>query len=76
MQTSGLERNYDNHTGNDSRLGCRLDAAFNLLFYVGPIVAGVTLMDHIEDLIKFGAVGAVVFTHMPAQVEGAAGTLM
>jgi hypothetical protein len=76
MQTFGLGRIYDARAGNDPRLGRRMDAAFNLLIYVGPIAAGATLMDHVGDFREFDAIGAVFFTRIPAQAEGAAGALM
>ena len=76
MQTFGLGRIYDARAGNDPRLGRRLDAAFNLLIYAGPIAAGATLMDHVGDFKEFDAIGAVFFTRIPAQAEGAVGALM
>ena len=76
MQTFGLGRIYDSRAGNDPRLGRRLDAAFNLLIYAGPIAAGATLMDHVGDFDEFAMIGAVFFMRIPAQAEGAAGALM
>jgi len=76
MQTFGLGRIYDARAGNDPHRGRRLDATFNLLIYAGPIAAGATLMDHVEDFGEFAAIGAVFFTRIPAQAEGAAGALM
>lgn len=76
MQTFGLGRIYDARAGNDPRRGRRLDAAFNLLIYAGPIAAGATLMDHMGDFNDFAAIGAVFFTRIPAQAEGVAGALM
>ena len=75
MQTFGLGRIYDARAGNDPRLGRRLDATFNLLIYAGPIAAGATLMDHVGDFKEFQEIGAVFFTRIPAQAEGAAGAL-
>ncbi|MBT5037356.1 MAG: hypothetical protein HOM52_02495 [Rhodospirillaceae bacterium] len=76
MQTFGLGRIYDARAGNDPHKGRRFDAAFNLLIYAGPIAAGATLMDHVGDFDEFAAIGAVFFTRIPVQAEGAAGALM
>lgn len=69
MQTFGLGRIYDMRAGNDFRVGRRLDIVFNLFLYAGPIAAGATLMDHIEDFYEFRAVGAAFFTQIPVHVQ-------
>ncbi len=76
MQTFGLGRIYDARAGNNPHLGRRLDAAFNLLIYAGPIAAGATLMDHVGDFNEFEQIGAFFFTRIPVQAEGASGALM
>lgn len=66
MQTFGLGRIYDSRAGNQPHLGRRLDWILNLFLYAGPIAAGATLMDHVEDFHEFSEVGAVFFTSIPA----------
>lgn len=69
LQTFGLGRIYDMKVGNDARVGRRLDYWLNLLLYAGPILAGATLMDHVEDFNDFEEVGSAFFTAIPATVE-------
>lgn len=75
LQTFGLGRIYDMRAGNDPRVGRRLDYLLNVLLYAGPILAGATLFDHVEDFDEFERVGSVFFTSIPAQVEGFTGAL-
>ncbi len=75
MQTFGLGRIYDMKAGNDPHKGRRLDQILNTLIYAGPIAAGATLMDHVEDFNEFEDVGSAFFTAVPAQVESQAGWL-
>jgi hypothetical protein len=54
MQTFGLGRIYDRCAGNkDPELGRSLDKWLNILLYVGPILAGASLMSHIEYFDQF-----------------------
>lgn len=69
MQTFGLGRIYDMKCGNDPHIGRRLDKWLNLLLYVGPILGGATLMDHLNDFHQFEDVGSAFFTSIPANVE-------
>ena len=69
MQTFGLGRIYDMRAGNDPRRGRRLDQILNLFLYAGPIAAGATLMDHVEDFHEFREVGSVFFTSIPAYTQ-------
>jgi len=69
QQTFGLGRIYDARAGNDPRTGRVMDMILNALLYAGPIAAGATLMDHVEDFQEFADVGAAFFTAIPAQVE-------
>jgi len=65
MQTFGFARIYDRKAGNDALAGRKLDWALNQLLYAGPILAGATMMDHVEDFEEFEEVGAVFFTSIP-----------
>ena len=75
LQTFGIGRIYDQRSGNDVHLGRRLDYWLNLLLYVGPILAGAALMDHVGDFDEFSEVGSVFFTAIPAAVESKRGWL-
>jgi len=75
LQTFGIGRIYDAKVGNDSRRGRTLDIILNLYLYAGPILAGATLMDHVEDFYEFEEVGSVFFTAIPAYVESHASWL-
>jgi hypothetical protein len=67
LQTFGLGRIYDMKAGNDAKVGRRLDFWLNLLLYAGPILGGVTLMDHVQDFSEFKQVGSAFFTAIPAK---------
>lgn len=69
LQTFGLGRIYDAKAGNGPQIGRRLDILLNLYLYAGPILAGATLMDHVNDFQEFSEVGSVFFTSIPAYVE-------
>jgi hypothetical protein len=75
LQTFGLARIYDKLAGNDPRVGRRLDIILNFYIYAGPIAAGATLMDHVDEFYEFGKVRAVFFTAIPAYVESNSGIL-
>jgi hypothetical protein len=54
MQTFGLGRIYDRLLGNDPNLGRRADKLLSLAIYVGPILGGALLLDHVSALEEFG----------------------
>ncbi|HEU0029113.1 MAG TPA: hypothetical protein VFQ53_00680 [Kofleriaceae bacterium] len=68
-QTFGFARIYERNAGTPPELGRRLDFWLNQLFYAGPILAGATLMDHVETFDSFDDVHSVLAT-VPAEVEG------
>jgi hypothetical protein len=70
LQTFGFSRIYDRKVGNHPEAGRRLDWWLNHLLYAGPILAGVTMMDHAEEFNAFHEVGATFFTAIPAYMEG------
>ena len=55
LQTFGFARIYDHKAGNNPTVGRRLDWHLNQLLYAGPILAGATMMDHIEDFGEYDA---------------------
>nr|WP_293179626.1 hypothetical protein [Nannocystis sp.] len=69
LQTFGLGRIYDARQGNPPMLGRRLDLGLNLLLYVGPVLAGATLIDHLMPFEALESVGAVVFRQVPVLAE-------
>jgi hypothetical protein len=74
-QTFGFARIYDMRRGNDPRVGRRLDFALNQLLYAGPILAGVTLADHLEAFSAFDDLSLFLSMRAPAMVAGQQGTL-
>jgi hypothetical protein len=69
LQTFGIGRIYDMKRGNDAYVGRRLDRWLNLYLYAGPILAGATLMNHVDDFESFRQVDAIFFSSIPALVE-------
>jgi hypothetical protein len=69
-QTFGFARIYDRNHGTPPELGRRLDFWMNQLLYAGPILAGATLMDHVQSFDNFKSIGNVFFSSVPARVEG------
>jgi hypothetical protein len=69
-QTFGFARIYERSVGTQSELGRRLDYWLNQLLYAGPILAGVTLLDHLSAFDGYQTLGAVFFTEIPAAVLG------
>ena len=71
-QTFGFARIYERNHGTPPELGRRLDFWLNQLMYAGPILAGATLMDHVDSFDSFAQIGDTFFGAVPARVEGAA----
>ncbi|MBK9029938.1 MAG: hypothetical protein IPL61_01125 [Myxococcales bacterium] len=68
-QTFGLARIYERNHGTAPEVGRRLDFWLNQLLYAGPILAGATLMDHVDSFASFEDVGDALFASVPARVE-------
>jgi len=49
MQSFGFGRIYDVRAGNDPKMSRTQDWILNLVIYIGPILAGLTLKDHVLD---------------------------
>jgi len=64
-QTFGLARIYDMKRGNPAEMGRQLDLWLNLLMYCGPILAGVTLIEHVKPFQSFDRFGATLLTSVP-----------
>ncbi|HWO18939.1 MAG TPA: hypothetical protein VNO30_09185 [Kofleriaceae bacterium] len=69
-QTFGFARIYERNHGTPPELGRRLDFWLNQLMYAGPILAGATLMDHVDSFDSFAKIGDVFFAAVPAQARG------
>jgi hypothetical protein len=57
LQTWGLARIYDQRAGNPPTQGRWLDYGLNIFIYAGPILAGASLMGHLEDFKEFDRIG-------------------
>ena len=69
-QTFGFGRIYDRNAGNPPELGRRLDYWLNQLLYAGPILGGVTLIDHLVQLDDYQELGTTLFVAVPAYAVG------
>jgi hypothetical protein len=74
-QTFGFARIYERNHGTPPELGRRLDFWLNQVLYAGPILAGATLMDHVDSFDDFNKVGDALFGSVPARIEGVRGDL-
>lgn len=76
-QTFGFARIYDRN-GGAKPVGRRLDFWVNQLLYAGPILAGVTLMEHLvvlEEMELFEDPFSTFLILVPARTERVAGAL-
>ncbi len=70
LQTFGLGRIYDSKIGNPPLAGRRMDYFLNLFLYAGPILGGVTLIDHIgSDLNEWRVLSEYLFNKTPYFAE-------
>jgi hypothetical protein len=75
MQTFGLGRIYDLKAGNDPLVLRRVDMLLNAALYIGPIVAGASMIEHVRAFESFATIEWTVFTRAPALVEGWSGSV-
>jgi len=68
-QTFGLARVYDRNAGNAPLAGRRLDLWINQLLYAGPILAGVTMIDHFDQFAEYEKVDLAALARVPAFME-------
>lgn len=64
-QTFGFGRIYDRNAGNPPDAGRRLDYWLNQLLYLGPVLGGVTLLDHLLQFEHFQDLGTTLFGAVP-----------
>lgn len=69
LQTFGIGRIYDRKAGNDPDVGRRLDIGLNLLMYAGPILAGATLMAHLEAFEEFSEIDWTLLASIPVHTD-------
>jgi hypothetical protein len=67
-QTFGFARIYDRNHGAGGDEGRRLDFWLNQLLYAGPMLAGVTLVDHLRHFRQFERVGLAGLATIPTYV--------
>lgn len=60
-QTFGFARIYERNAGTAPALGRRLDFALNQVLYAGPILAGATLLDHLDSFESFADLPRALF---------------
>jgi hypothetical protein len=68
-QTFGFARIYERNHGTPPQLGRRLDFVLQQVLYAGPVLAGATLMDHVDSFGNFESVGATLFTKVPTAAD-------
>lgn len=74
-QTFGFARIYDVRAGHDPSAGRQLDFALNQLLYAGPILAGVTLSDHLAAFGAFDDLSLTLSMRAPATLMGYQGAI-
>jgi len=73
LQTFGLARIYDMKAGNDAHRLRRVDLLLNWALYVGPLGFGASLLVHLREFERFGALGWGMLTQLPEAAEGLGG---
>lgn len=69
LQTFGLGRIYDARAGNDPNVGRRLDLGLNVVLYIGPILAGASMLDHVGKLADLDDLGTSFFASVPTFMD-------
>jgi hypothetical protein len=69
LQTFGFARIYERNCGNDPTVMRKLDWALNQLLYVGPIVAGASMLAHFDKLSLLDPIDEVFFGAVPAFMD-------
>ncbi|RAP24828.1 hypothetical protein DID73_00740 [Candidatus Marinamargulisbacteria bacterium SCGC AG-343-K17] len=65
-QTFGFTRLYDSKAGDHSLTMRRLDRILSVLIYMGPIIGGATLIEHLGTFGHFSLVGLFFLADVPA----------
>lgn len=69
LQTFGFCRLYDRRVGNDPAAGRLADLVLNVAVFVGPLLAGATLMEHVRSFRDFDKIGWTTLASLPGFVE-------
>lgn len=75
LQTFGLARIYDRNARNDPSAGRWLDHGLNVLFYLGPIVAGATMLAHFQRFDAFEDVQSRALASVPVHMAAWQGVI-
>lgn len=75
QQNFGLARIYDAKAGTAATASRTLDRVFSHVMYIGPIMAGASLAQHLNYLAPLKDVGLTVMTALPQAAEGNAALL-
>ncbi|HYE07060.1 MAG TPA: hypothetical protein VEL07_16195 [Planctomycetota bacterium] len=67
MQNFGLGRIYDAKAGIASDAFRRHDLVLNVCIYLGPLIAGSALIDHLVDFENFALIGMVDLAQLPTR---------
>lgn len=68
MQTFGLGRLYDQKAGNSAWTGRSLDIGLAIVTFLGPLLAGVTLVDALHNFEDFSELGWNTLAQVPGFV--------
>lgn len=75
LQTFGLGRIYDARRGNPPAAGRRLDLWLNVVLYLGPILGGAVLLEHLQSLRVFERFDLLGVRAIPIHAEAWQGTI-
>lgn len=75
QQNFGLARIYHAKAGAKPDAGRLLDRIMCHVMYLGPIMAGASLVPTLSSVNSFHEIGVTLFTALPHQAEGAAGVI-
>ncbi|HUS27990.1 MAG TPA: hypothetical protein VMZ53_05760 [Kofleriaceae bacterium] len=68
-QTFGFARIYERNAGTPPELGRRLDFVLQQVLYAGPVLAGATLVDHLDSFSNFDHIGSTLLSSVPTSIE-------
>jgi hypothetical protein len=71
-QTFGFARIYERNHGTPPELGRKLDFWLNQVFYLGPVLAGATLMLHVnsfDNFADFDSFAGALLSSVPAELS-------
>lgn len=75
-QTFGFTRLYDSKVGDHLALMRHWDRGLSLLIYMGPIIGGATLIEHLITFSHFSMVGLFFLADVPAKANMYASSIL